>query len=243
MKNIITIYKREINSYFSSALAYGIMIIYLISSAVAAFHFSGLYNQNNNDLAPYFYFQPFILVFIIPAITIKLFSEEFKQGTIELIRTLPIKSYELVIGKLFACSVFMTIVILMSSPIWIILNLYIKADNNLILWQYIALILVSSSLISLSSIGSIISNSIVNSYIYSFIISMFFMGKLLPTIWQFLSKYIDAKISLQTSNIFDFTNNYNQIILGNINIVNISYFILISIFSIWINIIILEDKK
>jgi len=243
LRNIIAIYKREINSYFNSALAYGIMIIYLISSAVSAFYFSGLYNQNSNDLAPYFYFQPFILLFIIPAITIKLFSEEFRQGTIELIRTLPIKSSELVIGKILACSIFMTIVVLMSTPIWITLNLYLTADNQLILWQYIALILLSSTLISICSIGSMISNNVVNSYIYSFIISMFFMGKLFPNIWGWLSQFVNQKIALKTSNIFDFINNYNQIISGNISIINIAYFILVIVFTIWISIIILEDKK
>jgi ABC-2 type transport system permease protein len=219
------------------------MIIYLISSTISAFHLAGLYSLNSNDLAQYFYFQPFILLFIIPAITIKLFSEEFKQGTIELIRTLPIKPHELIIGKILACSSFMTIVILMSTPIWIILNLYIKADNQLILYQYLGLILLSSTIICLCSIGSMISNSIVNSYIYSFIISMFFMGKLFQSIWNWTSHFINQKIALQTSNVFDFMTNYNQIILGNISITNVAYFILIIIFTIWMNIIILEDKK
>ena len=99
MRNISIILKREFNSYFSTPIAYVFIVIFLILSGSLTFYMGNFFQREQADLIPFFSFHPWLYLFLVPAITMKLWAEERKSGTIELILTLPVKVSEVVIGK------------------------------------------------------------------------------------------------------------------------------------------------
>jgi len=116
MQNIKTIYQKELRSYFNSPIAYIVIIVFLI---IAGYFFTnGLFQNNLATLRSLFDIIPFIFLFFIPAITMRLFSEEKKQGTIELLLTKPITDYELVAGK-FLAAFMLTLITLLPTLLYL----------------------------------------------------------------------------------------------------------------------------
>ena len=122
MKNISIILKREFNSYFSTPIAYVFIVIFLILSGSLTFYMGNFFQREQADLIPFFSFHPWLYLFLVPAVTMKLWAEERKTGTIELILTLPIKTSEVVIGKFLAAWLFITFSLILTFPIWLTVN-------------------------------------------------------------------------------------------------------------------------
>jgi ABC-2 type transport system permease protein len=130
MQNILTIYRKELKSYFNSPIAYIVIIVFLAISGW--FFVNGFFPNDAATMRPLFDMVPFVFLFFIPAITMRSFSEEKKQGTIELLLTKPVKDVELVIGKYLA-ALMLTIITLLPTIIYllVVVNLSLKAENSL----------------------------------------------------------------------------------------------------------------
>ena len=132
MRNISIILKREFNSYFSTPIAYVFIVIFLILSGSLTFYMGNFFQREQADLIPFFSFHPWLYLFLVPAVTMKLWAEERKTGTIELILTLPIKTSEVVIGKFLAAWLFITFSLILTFPIWLTVNYLGSPDNGII---------------------------------------------------------------------------------------------------------------
>ena len=99
MKQLPVIFKRELASYFATPLAYVFILIFLVLSGVFTFYLGGFYESGQADLAPFFNFHPWLYLFLVPAIAMRLWAEERKSGSIELLMTLPITRAEAVLGS------------------------------------------------------------------------------------------------------------------------------------------------
>ena len=137
MRNISIILKREFNSYFSTPIAYVFIVIFLILSGSLTFYMGNFFQREQADLIPFFSFHPWLYLFLVPAVTMKLWAEERKTGTIELILTLPIKTSEVVIGKFLAAWLFITFSLILTFPIWLTVNYLGSPDNGIIFSGYI----------------------------------------------------------------------------------------------------------
>ena len=102
MNGTLTIMRRELRSYFSTPLAYVFIVIFLVLSSWFTFNFGNFYNSGQANLAPFFGYHPWLYLFLIPALSMRLWAEEHKTGTIELLLTLPLEIWELVAGKILA---------------------------------------------------------------------------------------------------------------------------------------------
>ena len=130
MQNILTIYRKELKSYFNSPVAYIVIIVFL--AIVGWFFVNGFFPNDAATMRPLFDMVPFVFLFFIPAITMRSFSEEKKQGTIELLLTKPVKDIELVIGKYLA-ALMLTIITLLPTVIYllVVVNLSLKNDSSI----------------------------------------------------------------------------------------------------------------
>lgn len=130
MQNILTIYRKELRSYFNSPIAYIVIIVFL--AVVGWFFVNGLFQGNAASMRPMFDWIPFVFLFFIPAITMRSFSEEKKQGTIELLLTKPVTDSELVIGKYLA-ALMLSIITLLPTVIYllIVVNISLKDDTSI----------------------------------------------------------------------------------------------------------------
>jgi len=122
MKNIGIIFKRELQGYFATPVAYVFIVIFLVLSGALTFNMGNFYERGQADLAPFFNFHPWLYLFLVPAISMRLWAEERKSGNIELLLTLPITMIQAVIGKFLAAWLFTGIALVLTFPLWITVN-------------------------------------------------------------------------------------------------------------------------
>ena len=130
MGNVSTIVKREFRAYFSTPLGLIFIFIFLALSGAFAFYIGGFFQRGRADLDSFFSYHPWLYLILIPAIAMRLWAEERKTGTIELLLTLPISTGEAVIGKFFAAWIFCGISLVLTFPMWVTVNLLGNPDNG-----------------------------------------------------------------------------------------------------------------
>ena len=123
MRNVLTIFRRELASYFATPLAYVFIVIFLVMAGVLTFFIGNFFERGQADLQPFFAFHPWLYLVLIPALSMRLWAEERKSGTIELFLTLPIRMTEAVVGKFLAAWCFAGIALALTFPFWITVNL------------------------------------------------------------------------------------------------------------------------
>jgi gliding motility-associated transport system permease protein len=165
MRNVGIIMRREFASYFATPIAYVFIIIFLIFSSYLTFYFGGLYERGQADLAPFFNFQPWLYVFLIPAITMKLWAEERNTGSIELLLTQPMTLWDAVLGKFLAAWIFTGIAIALTFPMWITVNYLGHPDNGAICAAYIGALLMAGGFLAIGSCISAITRHQVIAFI------------------------------------------------------------------------------
>ena len=132
MNPIRIIFRRELASYFATPVAYVFILIFLVLSAAFTFYLGGFYERNQADLLPFFSFHPWLYLFLIPAISMRLWSEERKSGSIELLLTLPVTMWQAVVGKVLAAWAFASIALALTFQICITVNYLGDPDNGAI---------------------------------------------------------------------------------------------------------------
>ena len=173
MKSIWTITKRELGGYFNSPVAYVFLVIFLLMTAAFTFLIGQFMDRNQATLQPFFMWHPWIYLFLVPAVGMRLWSEERRQGTMELLLTLPISLWHCIIGKFLASWLFLTLALVMTFPIWITVNYLGDPDNSVILASYIGSFFLAGAYLSITSMTSAFTRNQVISFILSVVICLF----------------------------------------------------------------------
>jgi len=234
MQNIKTIYLKELRSYFNSPIAYIVIIVFLI---IAGYFFTnGLFQNNLATLRSLFDIIPFIFLFFIPAITMRLFSEEKKQGTIELLLTKPITDYELVAGKYLAAFVLTLITLLPTLLYFIVVLLLGRIDIGTVIGGYLGLIFTAGVYIGIGLFASSLTENQVVAFIVSFVVifALFMMGKILMQLSPALVSAIEY-----ISTDYHFVN----ISRGVIDSRNLIYYFSMIAFTLFLTKVSLESRK
>ncbi len=149
--NTWTIFKRELSSYFSHPIAYAVIVVFLLLSMIFAFTFGSFIDSRDASLTySFFYFLPFVLMVLVPAVGMRLLSEELRSGTIELLGTMPISMWSVIFGKFLAAAVVWLVAILLTFPLWITVNWLGNPDNLTIFSGYIGAFLVACCFLSIT---------------------------------------------------------------------------------------------
>ena len=151
MRNMTIVFKRELASYFATPLALVFIVFFLVLSGVFAFFFGGLYERGAADLAPFFGYNPWLYLFLLPALSMRLWAEERSSGSIELLMTLPITLWQAVLAKFLAAWTFAAIALLLTFPMWITVNYLGDPDNGAILAAYIGSLLVAGGFLAIGA--------------------------------------------------------------------------------------------
>ena len=155
MKDVWTIYKRELSSYFGQPIAYAIIIIFLLLSMVFAFTLGNFIEAGDASLTySFFLYLPFVLMVLVPAVGMRLWSEELRTGTVELIGTYPISLWSVILGKFKAAATVWFIAIALTFPIWITVNWLGEPDNLAILSGYIGAYLLACTFLAITLLVS-----------------------------------------------------------------------------------------
>lgn len=242
MKNIKTIMKRELHSYFATPVAYVFIVVFLFMTGIFTFYLGSFYERNQADLDSFFQFHPWLYLFLIPAIAMRLWSEERKSGTIELLMTLPITITEAVIGKFLAAWCFTAIALALTFPIWITVNYLGEPDNTVIVASYIASLLMAGGFLAIGSCISALTKNQVIAFVISVVICFLFILSGFPLVLDIFEGWapqmlIDAIAS------FSFLTHFESIRKGVIDIRDIIYFIVLISFWLYANIIVVDARK
>ena len=155
MKNVWTIFKRELGSYFSHPIAYAVIVVFLLLSMVFAFTLGSFMDAQDASLTySFFAYLPFVLMVLVPAVGMRLLAEEQRSGTIELLGTMPIPMWSVIFGKFLAASVVWLVALLLTFPIWITVNWFGDPDNLTIFSGYIGGFLVACTFLAITLLVS-----------------------------------------------------------------------------------------
>jgi len=242
MNNILAIMKRELYSYFATPVAYVFIVVFLFLAGLFTFYVGGFYERNQADLLAFFSFHPILYLFLIPAISMRLWSEERRSGSIELILTLPITTTEAVIGKFLAAWIFAGIALFMTFPVWITVNYLGDPDNTVILASYIGSFMMAGGFLAIGSCISALTKSQVIAFVISIVICFLFYASGFNMVLNFFTGWAPQSIVNAIAALSVLTH-FDSIQKGIIDIRDVVYFALLISFWLYANIISIEAKK
>ena len=241
MTGFISVFKRELKSYFATPIAYVFLVIFLFFSGYLPFR-QGFFDYRQADLRLFFMNMPLLFMFMVPCTAMRLWSEERKSGSIELLLTLPITVPQAVLGKFFAAWVFLFIALLLtfSMPLTVI---YLgNPDIGLILIGYIGSILLAGGFLSVGCFFSAITKNQVISFILSVAILAIFVYAGMPTTLTYLSRFMPAGMVSAVENM-SFLTHFESLERGVLEFKDIGYFVLLIIGWLFACMIVLEERK
>ena len=224
MKNIITIFKRELNGYFATPVAYVFIVIFLIMSGALTFYLGNYYERGQADLIPFFQFHPWLYLFLVPAIAMRLWAEERKTGSIELLMTLPISAGQAVVGKYLAAWVFIGIALLLTFPTWVTVNYLGNPDNGVILAAYVGSALMAGGFLAIGACISATTKNQVIAFIITVVICFVFLLAGSSLVLDFFKLWVPQNIVDSISSL-SFLTHFVSIAKGVIDLRDIIYFV------------------
>lgn len=185
--NIKTIFKRELKSFFQSPIAYVCVVIFLLISSALAFLFGGLIERGDASLTDSFFtFHPWIFMIVAPAVGMRLWSEEQRQGTIELILTMPVAPWHAIVGKYLAAAVVLFAALFLTFPVVITINFLGDPDNGVIFSGYVGSYLLALSCLGVTSVVSAFTRNQVVCLLISVTVCLFIVLAGFPPVTTFL---------------------------------------------------------
>ena len=242
MSHIVTIAKRELAGYFATPVAYVFIVIFLLLASAFTFYLGGLYERGQADLAPFFTFHPWLYLFLIPAISMRLWAEERKSGSVELLLTQPVTLWQAVLGKFLAAWAFTALALALTFPIWITVNYLGSPDNGVILAAYIGRLLMAGGFLAIGSCMSALTRNQVVAFILAVVVCFAFLLAGFPLVLDAFRAWapqvlIDAIASLS------FLTHFEAISKGVLDVRDLLYFALTMAFFLIATAIILDVRK
>jgi len=202
------IVRRELAGYFATPVAYVLIVFFLMLAGAFTFYLGGFYERGQADLRPFFDFHPWLYLFLMPAIAMRLWAEERKSGTIELLMTLPISPLQAVLGKFFAAWLFAGIALALTFPVWITVNYLGDPDNGAIIAAYVGSFLMAGGFLAIGACVSSLTRNQVIAFVVSVVACFLFLLAGYPLVLDLFSGWapqviIDGIASLSFLTHFD----------------------------------------
>ena len=242
MKSTTTILKRELRGYFTTPVAYVFIVIFLLLTGILTFYMGGFFEREQADLAPFFFFHPWLYLILVPAISMRLWAEERKTGTIELLLTLPISTGQAVVGKFLAAWAFTAAALVATFPIWITVNFLGDPDNGVILAAYVGSLLIAGGYLAIGSCISAMTNNQVIAFVVSLVGCLLFILAGLPAVLDFFTGWAPQAV-IDTVSSFSFMTHFNSISKGVIDLRDVIFYASLIGCFLLANTLILDAKK
>lgn len=242
MKNIWILFKRELRGYFATPVAYVFIVIFLLLVGILTFNQAGFYERGQADLMPFFTWHPWMYLFLIPALSMRMWAEERKQGTIELLMTLPVSIGQAVTAKFLAAWAFAGIALLLTFPTWLTVNYLGEPDNGVIVASYVGSFLMAGGYLAIGACVSALTKNQVIAFVISVMLCFLFILAGFPTVLDFFSSWTSPRI-LETIASFSFLTHFNAITRGVIDARDLVFFASLIVCFLFANAVLVELKK
>lgn len=242
MGRLDVVLKRELASYFSTPLAYVFIVIFLMLSGAFTFFMGGFYERGQADLWPFFNFHPWLYLFLVPALSMRLWAEERKSGTIELLMTLPISLRNMVLGKFLAAWLFTGVALTLTFPIWLTVNFLGDPDNGAILAGYVGSWLMAGGFLAIGSCISATTKNQVIAFIISVVICFLFVVSGFNIVLDWFTSWApDALVDSVAA--LSFLTHFNAIAKGVVDLRDLFYFLILIAGWLLATAIVIDLKK
>jgi ABC-2 type transport system permease protein len=190
--NVWAIAKRELAGYFDSPVAYVFIVIYLLLAGFFTFTFGAFFERGEASLGAFFMWMPWLFLFLVPAVGMRLWAEERRSGTIELLLTFPITPTQAIIGKFLASWLFIAIAMVLTFPVWITVNWLGDPDNGVIVAGYIGSLLLAGAYLAVSCMTSALTRNQVVSFILAVVICLALVMVGFSPVTELLTRWASA---------------------------------------------------
>ena len=192
--NIKAIIKRELGGYFTSPIAYVFLIIFLLLTGFFTFTVGSFFERGEASLVSFFTWHPWLYLFLVPAVGMRLWSEERRLGTIELLLTMPVTTWQALIGKFLASWLFLALALALTFPVVITVNYLGHPDNGVILTGYLGSLLLAGSYLAVTCMTSAMTRNQVISFIVAVLICLFLILAGYEPVTGLLSRFASARV-------------------------------------------------
>lgn len=242
MSLVSAIFRRELRSYFATPVAYVFIVIFLILMGTFTFYFGGFYERGQADLAPFFNYHPWLYLFLVPAIAMRLWAEERKTGSVELLMTLPVTPWQAVLGKFLAAWAFTGIALFLTFPIWLTVNYLGDPDNGAILAGYIGSLLMAGGFLAIGSCLSATTRNQVIAFVITVVLCFVFLFSGFQVVLDLFSGWAPQAIVDGIASL-SFLTHFRDISKGVLDFRDLVYFALVIGTFLFANTIILQWKQ
>jgi ABC-2 type transport system permease protein len=239
---VTNVMRRELAGYFATPVAWVFIVIFLVMAGAFTFYIGAFYERGIADLDPFFTFHPWLYLFLVPAMAMRLWAEERRSGTIELLLTLPLTLWQAVLGKFLAAWLFVGLALLLTFPVWLTVNYLGDPDNGVIAAGYIGSWLMAGGFLAIGSCMSALTRNQVVAFILSVVVCFGFLVSGLPMITDLFSTWAPQSL-LDAIADFSFLAHFSTISRGVIDLRDLVYFSLVIVFWLLANTMVLEMKK
>ncbi len=242
MRNIAIIAKREIMGYFTTPLAYIFIVIFLALTGAFAFYVGGFFSREQASLVTFFMYHPWLYLVLIPAIAMRLWAEERKTGTIEILMTLPVSTPEAVLGKYLAAWGFVGIALALTFPMWITVNYLGDPDNGVIFAGYLGSFLMAGAFLAIGSCISALTKNQVIAFIVAATVCFLFTMSGLELVLSFFRPWA-PDVVVRTIASMSFLTHFAAVMKGVIELRDIIFFASLIAFWLFAKIIVIDLRK
>ncbi len=242
MRNIGIIAKRELKGYFVTPLAYIFIVIFLALTGAFAFYIGRFFTNEQASLVSFFNYHPWLYLVLIPAIAMRLWAEERKTGTIEILMTLPVSTTEAVLGKYLAAWVFSGIALILTFPFWITVNVLGDPDNGVIVTSYVGSFFMAGAFLAMGSCISALTRNQVIAFIVAATVCFLFTMSGLELVLNFFRLWA-PEVVVRTVASMSFLTHFSGVMKGVIELRGLVFFVSLIAFWLFANVIVVDLKK
>ena len=242
MGAIRAIFKRELGGYFATPIAYVFLTIFVLLSGVFTFYLGNFLQLGQADLQSFFLFHPWLYLFLIPALAMRLWAEERRGGTIELLLTLPVTLSQAVLGKFLAAWAVSIVALALTAPIWLTVNYLGDPDNGVIFAAYLGSALMAGAFLAIGACFSAISKNQVIAFVSSAAACLAFVLSGFPLVLEFFGAWTPA-IVVEAVSALSFLTHFNAISRGVIDLRDVVYFVSMIAFWLYATALVIDMKK
>lgn len=242
MSAIMAIYRRELRSYFSTPLAAVFVVIFLVMVSAFTFYLGNFFQTGQADLQAFFLFHPWMYLLLVPALAMRLWAEERKSGSIELLLTLPISVWQAVLGKFLAAWTLVGLALLLTFPMWVTVAWLGDPDHGVILASYIGSWLLAGTFLAIGSAISATTRSQLMAFIVSLSVCLLFLLAGYPIVLSamqvvFNQATVDAIAGMS------FFTHFSSITRGILDLRDVAFFVINGIGWLIATVLIINLKK
>ncbi|MCC6473578.1 MAG: ABC transporter permease subunit [Burkholderiales bacterium] len=239
---IRTIAKRELAAYFESPVAYVFLVVFLLLAGFFTFSLGGFFELGEASLNAFFNWMPWLYLFLVPAVGMRLWSEERRQGTMELLLTLPVAPWQAIFAKFLASWVFLAIAMALTFPIVVTVNWLGDPDNGVIVSGYVGSLLLAGAFLSIASMTSAMSRSQIIAFIVALMICLLFILVGFNPVTSLLSRWAAPSVVEVVAG-FSVLTHFEGFQKGTVDSRDLVFFLSIIVFALFVTGVVIRNRR